>query len=492
MKIALRFGVILPLFLLLVIFSAGCDCDCCDCKDCPDCRETPVVDDDTDVDDDLSFDDDTTDDDTSDDDTTDDDTGDDDTALPPDVTVSPANGDQDVPLTAIVIVQSTDPLDPETFALTLSDGINDVTGYEKFTADYTTYYFYPSQLLAEDTEYTIAFTIDESDYATDFSTIENAGDIPIQPNSGAEPGEYYGFQIVLDEVLQPAALNELILFVINQMNFLISPIFMETSSKETGTVDFSGGEATDFDGDGNLELIYGAAGYQYGGTITGNNLSMSGPFEFEIRDTLVLVDLFFLSGILDEDGEGNPYISEGYLAIITTDCESIKQAFPELALFIDLICDEETGLYAYVAIHGDFNPIPDLLFDAPVTSADRIEMAFDPPLYSDWPGVNPLNARFEVYQGETLAFSSDDYLDNVEFPDCCTQIGPDWYSFSEAAFNIPEELTLAPGEYTLRYYMGLYGVENDFVVAGDDDTADDDVVDDDTTDDDVVDDDTTG
>ena len=78
-------------------------------------------------------------------------------------------------------------------------------------------------------------------------------------------------------------------------------------------------------------------------------------------------------------------------------------------------------------------------------------------------GMNPMNALFEIYDdaGE-LVLTSSDNLDGIEFPDCCTEIGPEWFSFSEAKFNIPETAAKEPGDYTLRFYMGLYGLESVF------------------------------
>ena len=488
------------LFLLFsVIFLVGCDCGCDDDDDSDrmpmdddtsDDDTFSPIDDDTVTDDDV-VDDDTVDDDTVDDDTVDDDSTDDDTVLPPEVTISPGDGEQDVSLNTAVIISAEIPLDPETLDFHLSTGLTEIEGQEQFSHDGLQYYFYPSALLDENTEYTVNFEFEGDLFATNFDTIESVGEIPIAGNAGAAPGEFFGFTIEPVDILQPAGLSELILYALDSFEFIIAPVFLEVSGKESGLISFAGGEAKDFDGDGNLEQNYSSAGLQYGGWISGSYLSMSGSFTVEIREALITANLAFFSATIEDDGLGNPSIPEGKVAVTTYDCEGLKQAFPYFEMLIDFICDPEQGLFGFASFQGNYNPIADLAFDPPVITEDDIEVTFDPPLYADHPAINPLNANFEIYQDSELVLSSMDYLDNVDFVDCCTEIGPEWFSFSDVVFHLPEEIPLTPGDYTLRFFIGVYGMQTDFTVGADDDTTDDDVIDDDTADDDVVDDDTT-
>jgi len=422
-----------------------------------------------------------TDDDTGDDDTTDDDTADDDdVTLPDEVTVSPADGEQGVALNASVSITTTAGLDPATFDFSLSGDSETVQGLEQYSNDQNGFYFFPEDLLSENTNHHINFTYQEVSYTTEFTTVQSAGEITISGNSEANPGGFFGFKVTPVEILYPAQFSNLILAALGFMDFLIAPVFVASETKDCGTVSLGGGEAADFDEDGNFELNHGAAAHQFTGQICGDYMSMSGSFEFELRDVLVTVDQFFLSAVIRQDGFGNPMIEEGYVAFTVNDCAALAEAMPGLAGLIETICNEETGLFMFTRLTGYYNPLPDLAFDPAAVTADAIGVSFDPPLYSNWFRINPLNARFEIYQSDALVLTSADFADNIEFPDCCTEVAPDWWSFSNALFNVPAGETLDPGDYTLRYYIGLYGGEEDFTVGDDDDTADDDTADDDT------------
>ncbi|HPQ67568.1 MAG TPA: Ig-like domain-containing protein [bacterium] len=457
----------LPILILVSIFSLFflmSDCDCDDDDDDNDDSGGGDDDDDNDTDDDL-IDDDIFDDDTSDDDFTPPNfvIGDDDDATPPEeITVFPADEQTDVPLNTIVYIQSTEALDPEDFAFTLTDGAQSVEGFAQYSFDYSYYYYYPDQLLAEDTQYAVRFTMGGVDYETTFSTIVSAGEIDLPGNAGGGPGEYFSFIIEPDEILQPAALEQVILLGLSQIDLMVAPVFVETISKETGTLTLSGGEARDFDGDDIWEQNFAALGTQYAGQIAGDRLAMSGSFPLYLRDVEIDIDLFFLSGRVELDEYDHPTLPEAMVALATYDCEGLSEAFPYMVPLVNLICDEENGMFALATFHGTYNALEDLFFDAPDVTADRIEVNFDPPQYLRTPDPVPGNALFEVYQGEQLIVTSRDNEAGVEFPDCCTQLGPEWFSFSEVAYQLPDGVTLAPGSYTLKFHLGMYGFEADF------------------------------
>ena len=415
--------------------------------------------------DDDTADDDTADDDTVDDDTVDDDTADDDddTPLPEGVDVEPEDGAADVPLIGALSITSDLPLDPATLAFSFTDGVNIVPGTEKFSLDERSFYYFPDRLLDPAASYVMNFTLDDASYQTDFTTLSDPGVASLTGNADAAPGEAFGWKIIVDEVLVPSAFTEAIRVMLGTLDFLVAPIFLDVET-QIATLSAGGGEATDFDGDTFLEINHGATGYQWDGELNGQYFSFAGSFDVEIRDTLITVDHFTVTGLLGENEDEELEIVDGYVSVGSTDCAGWIEAFPYLQWLIDQICFEDYGLFAYVNIHGEYNPLPDIAFDPPLAASDSIEVSFDPALFSMWSGVDSLNTRFEVYQEGSLVLTSYGTPDAVEFPDCCTQVDVDWYSFTTARFNIPAGSELAAGDYTLKFQIGGYGFESDFTI----------------------------
>ena len=403
-------------------------------------------------------------DDSVDDDDDNDDSGDDDDTPPPEITVVPSDGATDVPLYTSVSVSSTFAFNPTTFDFSLTDGITTREGMAQFTTDNKTFYFYPYDLLDVDTAYEVHFTYEDNPYKTDFSTVVSIPDITLPGNAEAASGTAFGFRPVLDEVLYPAAINDLLMGVMEELDLLMAPVFVDLQSPTLGALNLAGGEAIDFNTDGNLELNHGATGFHSLGVIAGDTFSFTGPFTLNVRGVPLTIDDFSLSGSFGEDTLGNPTISEGYAAVTMTDCPALADAFEWFAWAVDIICDEETGLFVYAAFHGDYNPIADLIFDPPVASSDTITATFDPPLYSNYNEIMDLNAQFQILTDGQVVLDSYNATDVVTFPDCCIEEGPDWWSFSAATYNIPAADALDPGNYMLRFSMGLYGVQAEIVV----------------------------
>ena len=457
------FLVLLGIFLFAFGGMAGCNCGDDDDDD------DRMIDDDT-ADDD-SIDDDATDDDATDDDATDDDATDDDATddddddtVPDDVTIDPPPGQSDVALNDAVSIVADEPLDPALINFSLSDGETSVAGIEQFTADLLSFFFFPANLLEENTTYTVEFDYDGEPVATDFSTVEDAGEVDLIGNADATPGAAFALEVVLDEVLEPTGITALVQVLFSTTQLLIAPSFVDTGAKADGTVMFAGGEGADFDGDDIFELNHGALGIHLGGEITGDFVSLMGPFTFDLRGVSVEVELASFTGVVGEDGLGNPVIDDGLVSVATHDCENLATAFGFLSGLVDLICDEEAGLFFSASFHTEYRALGDLAFDPPVVAPDTIEVGFDPPLYTNYPGVQPLNTVFEVFQDGGLVLSSNDHPDAISFPDCCTEVEPDWYAFSNARFDIPVAAQLTPGDYTLRFLMGLHGLETAITV----------------------------
>jgi len=106
----------------------------------------------------------------------------------------------------------------------------------------------------------------------------------------------------------------------------------------------------------------------------------------------------------------------------------------------------------------------DITFDPSTMWDTYLETSWTPDLWGSSSFVNSYSAWFEVLQGSTSIIRSIDYLDDVSFPDCCSYIEPGWYSFSQAAFDIPNAQTLDPGDYTMRFAIGPYAHEENFNV----------------------------
>ena len=468
------FSLIIALVFALVAFGA-----CASGGDDDDDRAAvPTDDDDDDLfpgdddDDDDTGDDDTADDDTADDDTGDDDTGDDDTGdddtPPAEVTVFPADGATDVPLNTYVQLVSDDvEFDPADIDFTLGVVGADVQGLEQFSLDHLTYTFYPGQLLVEGVTYEIHFTYDEADYMSTFTTIDSAGPITLTGNADAAAGEFYGWMVEPDDVLVPDGFGDLLLPFIAGWNFVLAPAFVGSDDKEIGFTYIGGGYAVDFNGDEDYEQDFASVGYVWPGYITGDYMLLAGSLDIEVYGYTIPIDLFFGTAMVGDDG-GDPILEDGYLGGATHDCDALIDAFPYLEPIINGFCQEETGIYAAGTFHGTFNPLPDVTVEMVAIGPDGLDIEFDPGLPSYDGTVNPLNFLVELWDGDgELIFSSGDdveYFDGFSFPDCCTEVGPNHYTFTELHYDWPETVVMTPGDYTMRFVAGSYGVQENFNV----------------------------
>ena len=459
--------------LMLAVLACGCG------GDDDDSSRMPIGDDDIGFDDDL-IDDDMLDDDTVDDDTVDDDTVDDDTVVdddtivdddtgdddiwPDELEITPEDGAIDVPLnTAIKIVADGDPMDPDELDFELMDGLSPIGGLQQFTLDYQTYYFFPEALLQEDTTYEVHVTYLEEDYTASFTTLADAGNISLVGNADAAAGEFFAFQLIPDEVIHPSLFSALILAAIESIDMVIAPTHVSADGKEFGQATFGGGWGYDF-GSGSLEQDYSSFGYAYSGSIAGDNLAFNGSMTINYQGIDLPVDVFFGSGTIGEDA-GNPIIEDAFVAVATHDCDALVAAFPYMETLINMICDEETGIFAAGEFHGIYNPIPDRTIEVTTFSDTIVEITVDPPLKSYHDSVNELNFLGEIYDDDGLLISTADDPSGIQFPDCCTQVGPNHYTFSKISFMMPVGWSFDPGDYTVRASAGLYGFEDEVTVS---------------------------
>lgn len=400
------------------------------------------------------------DDDTGDDDTTDDD---DDTApqWPEGYSIDPFDGQTEVGLSKRVVVTSEiTPMNRDTFTLRLLDGQTEVTGDSFFSREIDpfekdTFYFFTDALLVEGKQYTVELAIDGETYLTSFTTVAEAGEIPIYGNADTIDSilEPYAYQMIFPNVLEPAPFAEIMQTILVLWKYMAGPGIVESADGQTGTMSFSIGEGEEFDGDQWLERNFSSTGFVFDGNINGPYVKINGIFEADFYGVTLTFEFFDVSVEFRTDKNGVPSGATGAISGYTSDCESLKEFLPEeVAPIIDEICDEGTLLVS-VSVLLTYNPLDLITFDDPVITDSYIHYTFEPGVWANaGSGISPSSTILRFNQNGEQVLSSLDYPDNFDY--YLDSGAAEGYRFTQARFYFPDELTA--DDYDIDFFLGLY------------------------------------
>lgn len=460
---SLRIKISLIVFIICIItlsislscgggYSRGCNCDSQD-------SDSSSKGGDDDTDDDQADDDDVIDDDDDDDDIQE-------QAFPPGLTPNPANGVENVSLISKIWIESDSPLDSANFTFELvkmTEKEEAVSGFEQFSYDLMTFYFYSYNLLEEGTTYKIRVTIGDNIYAGTFTTTGDAGLISISGNSDIDAAKQYTFLFEPVTINEPSIFEDLIILTISGINLVMGPAILDSSDGKFGEIIIGGGEAIDMIGDETLEHNFSSVGYHVSGQINGNYIKTAGMLQLDIRGTLVPIEFLEISGVTESGSNEKSAITTHVTGVIR-DCEAVAEAVPFIGWLVEAICDANIGIFVDIEGNGALIPIEPVQLLEPTFDSTGIEVAANDSLYcNDMDYINTLNAGFFIYKNDELIISSDDFNDRITFPDCCTEeIAGQTYSFTTVRFDFPEAFSLDPDTYQAKVVVGGHGTVTTF------------------------------
>ncbi len=397
--------------------------------------------------------------------------------LPQGTEIVPGIGEGDVHLSASVTIRSDSEFESaDAVAFQLFEGASEtgMDGSVYLSLDKKAFHFWPARLLHPNETYRCRFTLGDTSYETDFSTVAEAGSMPLAGNfnvaMGGE-GEYASFHVKGDTVLDPFDLAESILNIADTQHPLLALLDFDGEPDGEGMGHLAYADSMDFGEDDVYEVnhtstailipqvAYHGKYFHYSGSFTLTRGEWGSGQSLQVS-----IDNLFIAGYVKDDGSlwfnGGLYVS---------DCSTLAEFYPEedyIGIALALVCDPvNDDFFAYGTADGETNAMADVVFaiDTEKTNAGQVVVTLNPGLDAKYARVDHKTFNVSILDAsDGEVFNSEDHADSVAASEF-TKVGDEQhYTFNDITVTLPS--ALATGTYKIKLWLSLYAWEGSFTI----------------------------